>query len=128
MTKDVGELLDKGRLFRSMGDPSTAARYLTEAAELAPSNGAVLVELALAHFASAALPSAEAVARTLVEKDPSDAYARRLLGLALARQSRHAEALAELRMAAVMTDDPAVHAEVAKAEQHIARRAAAGLS
>lgn len=106
---DVLELLDRGRMYRESGDPSTAARILSEVAAAAPDNRAVLTELALAHFQSAALGRAEEVARRLVELDPSDDYARLLLGRALARQNRHLEAIPELRLAAAMTDDPDTH-------------------
>jgi Flp pilus assembly protein TadD len=103
---DVLELLDRGRLFRESGNPSAAARFLSEAATAAPDDRAVLTELALAHFQAAALGPAERVSRRLVDLDPSDAYAHLLLGRALARQSRHAEAVPHLRLAAAMTDDP----------------------
>ncbi|SDC98636.1 tetratricopeptide repeat protein [Actinokineospora iranica] len=110
---DVTTLLDRGRLFRASGDPATAARYLRAAADAAPDSRAVLTELALAHFQSAALGPAEEVARRLVELDPSDAYARTLLGRSLTRQSRHAEALPHLRLAAAMTADPDADAALA---------------
>jgi Flp pilus assembly protein TadD len=106
---DVLELLERGRLFRESGNPSAAARYLSEAATAAPADRAVLTELALAHFQSAALGPAERAARRLVELDPSDSYARLLLGRALARQGRHPEAVPHLRLAAAMTDAPEVH-------------------
>lgn len=106
---DVMELLDRGRLFRESGNPSAAARYLSEAAAAAPDDRTVLTELALAHFQSAALAPAEEVARKLVVLDPSDAYARLLLGRTLARQSRHAEAIPHLRLAAAMSDDQDAH-------------------
>ena len=108
------ELLGRGRMFRESGDPSTAARILSEVATAAPDNRAVLTELALAHVQSAALSRAEQVARRLVELDPSDSYARLLLGRALARQSRHAEAVPQLRLAAAMTDDTDTHAALAQ--------------
>ncbi|HEU5471128.1 MAG TPA: tetratricopeptide repeat protein [Actinophytocola sp.] len=117
MKEDIKELLDRGRLFRMSGDPSNAVRYLSEAAEAAPDDRTVLTELALAHFQAAALGPAEDVARRLVELDPSDAYARLLLGRALARQSRHAEAVPHLRMAAAMTDDAYVHDLLARSEK-----------
>ncbi len=116
---DVFALLDRGRLFRASGDPSTAARYLAEAAEAAPDDRAVLTELALAHSQSAALGPAEAAARRLVELDPSDAFARTLLGRALARQSRHAEAAPHLRLAAAMTGDPDAGAALAECEARL---------
>jgi Flp pilus assembly protein TadD len=105
----IMELIERGRLYLASGDPSTAARLLAEAAESAPSDRALLTDLALAHFQSAALGKAERVARTLVEFDPSDSYAHTLLGRALARQSRHTEALPHLRLAAAMSDDAQAH-------------------
>ena len=107
------DLLDRGRRYRESGDPSTAARVLSEVATAAPDNRTVLTELALAHFQSAALGRAEEVARRLVELDPSDSYARLLLGRTLARQNRHAEAVPQLRLAAAMTDDADVQAALA---------------
>ncbi len=116
---DVLELLRKGRMFRASGDPSGAARYLVEAAEHAPRDRTVLTELALAHFQSAALGKAEGVLTALVDLDPSDGYARLLLGRTLSRQSRHAEALPQLRLAAAITRDPEVASEVARVEARV---------
>jgi Flp pilus assembly protein TadD len=119
---DVLALLERGRSHYASGDPSAAARYLAQVAAAAPTNRAVLMELALALFRSAALKPAEDVLLKLIELDPSDAYARRLLGSTLVRQSRHAEALPHLRLAAAMTGDLAVAAEVARAEERAAGR------
>ncbi|MEV1115322.1 tetratricopeptide repeat protein [Actinosynnema sp. NPDC049800] len=116
---DVRELLRKGRMFRVSGDPSGAARYLAEAAEHVPTDRTVLTELALAHFQSAALGKAERVLTALVDLDPSDGYARLLLGRTLSRQSRHAEALPQLRLAAAITRDPEVESEVARVEARV---------
>jgi Flp pilus assembly protein TadD len=110
----VTNVLDRARMFRESGDPSTAARYLSEAAAAAPDDRAVLTELALAHFQSAALRPAERAARRLVELDPSDASAHLLLCRALARQSRHAEAVPHLRLAAAMTGDPDIQDALAR--------------
>lgn len=115
------ELLQRGRLFRESGDPSSAARYLSEAATAAPDNRAILTELALAHFESAALPKAESVARRLIELDPSDSYAHLLLGRTLARQSRHTEAIPHLRLAAAMTDDPTTQEALAHSLSRLRR-------
>lgn len=106
---DILELLARGRMYRQGGDPSTATRYFAEAAEAAPDSRAVLTELALAQFQSAALGAAERTARKLLDLDPSDAYAHLLLGRTLSRVARHREALPHLRLAAVM--DPGLDAE-----------------
>ncbi|CRK61786.1 hypothetical protein [Alloactinosynnema sp. L-07] len=99
-------LLEQGRLYRESGNPSVAARYLAEAAEQEPESRSVLTELALAYFQSASLGKAEATARRLVDLDPSDAFALTLLGRALARQSKHAEAVPYLRLAEAMLGTP----------------------
>ncbi|MEU4807113.1 tetratricopeptide repeat protein [Actinosynnema sp. NPDC023587] len=116
---DIRELLDLGREFRAAGDPSSAARFLARAASHAPTDRTVLTELALAHFQSAALGKAEDVLRDLVELDPSDGYTRLLLGRTLSRRSRHAEALPQLRLAAALTRDPEVEAELSRVERRV---------
>jgi Flp pilus assembly protein TadD len=116
---DVVELLRRGRSFRAAGDPSGAARYLAEAAELAPRDRTVLTELALAHFQSASLGKAERVLAALVELDPADGYTRLLLGRTLSRLSRHAEALPQLKLAAALTRDPEVEHEVARVQARV---------
>ncbi|ACU34815.1 tetratricopeptide repeat protein [Actinosynnema pretiosum subsp. pretiosum] len=117
---DVQALLRQGRIFRGAGNPSTAARHLAQAAELVPDDRTVLTELALAHFQSAALPRAEEVLLRLVELDPSDGYARLLLGRTLSRRGRHAEALPQLKLAAALTGDPEVAAEVGRVQERLA--------
>lgn len=59
------------------------------------------------------LERAEQELRALVEDDPADVWARHALGRALERQSRYAEALPHLRLAAAMSGD-AVHAAAAR--------------
>jgi Flp pilus assembly protein TadD len=118
---DVLELLRKGREFRAAGDPSSAARYLVQAAEETPRDRTVLTELALAHFQSAALGKAEGVLHTLVDLDPSDGYTRLLLGRTLSRQSRNDEALPQLRLAAALTRDAEIEREVARVEAQVTR-------
>ncbi|MEU5693737.1 tetratricopeptide repeat protein [Actinosynnema sp. NPDC020468] len=116
---DVRELLRRGREFRVAGDPSGAARILAEAVEHAPEDRTVLTELALAHFQSASLGNAERVLRRLVDLDPADGYTRLLLGRTLSRQSRHAEAVPQLKLAAALTGDPELGAEVDRARRWV---------
>ncbi|MBM7772122.1 Flp pilus assembly protein TadD [Actinokineospora baliensis] len=116
---DLATLYELGRRYREGGDPTTAARYLAQAAEEDPSSRAVLTELALAHFQSAALGKAETTARALVELDPSDAFALTLLGRSLVRQSKHAEAVPYLRLAAVMTGSAEAGAALAECEARL---------
>ncbi len=55
--------------------------------------------LARAYFGSAQLHRAEAMARRLLDDDPSDAYAAQLLARSLHRQSRHEEAAGVMALA-----------------------------
>jgi len=70
-----------------------------------PGNTGLRTLLAWAHLQRAQLQRAEEVLRGLVEEDPSDVWAQHALGRALERQSRYAEALPHLRLAAVMSGD-----------------------
>jgi Flp pilus assembly protein TadD len=82
------------------GRPLEALSMLTPRREelLETASGAML--LGRAYFKSAQLRKAEEVFRRAVDLGPTDSYARYLLGRTLARQSRHAEALPHLRLAA----------------------------
>ena len=78
---------------------------------------------AWAYLMRAQLQKAEAVLRELVADDPSDAWAQHALGRALERQSRHAEALPYLRLAAVMSGEYDHEAAVFRVQQELDRRA-----
>lgn len=88
-------LLDAGR-------PIEAADALIPVIAAEPGNAAVRQLLARAYFHSAQLTRAEQQLRWLIEHDPSDHYAQFVLGRTLERQGRREQALAHLRMAAVM--------------------------
>lgn len=84
------------------GDAVGAARELEPlmAGDAPPKS---VLELAgRAYFRSAQLRRAEEAFGRLVERDPSDAYARFALGRTLERLSRRAEAAACYRLAAAM--------------------------
>ncbi len=84
------------------GDAVGAARELEPlvADDAAPKS---VLELAgRAYFRSAQLRRAESAFERLVERDPTDAYARFALGRTLERQSRRDEAAACYRIAAAM--------------------------
>jgi len=82
------------------GRPLEALSMLTPRREelLETASGAVL--LGRAYYHSAQLRRAEETLRTAVELSPTDSFARYLLGRTLQRQSRHAEALPHLKLAA----------------------------
>lgn len=96
---DLYDTVVRGRMFLATGDPSTAARILARAAELAPTDRAVLTELARACFDSAQLHRAREAFATLVELDPTDVWARQGLARTLRRLSRHGESVTHDRVA-----------------------------
>jgi tetratricopeptide (TPR) repeat protein len=89
--------------------PVEALEVLEPALEEDPRSTGLRSLRAWAFLIRVQLRRAEDELRSLVEDDPSDAWARHALGRALERQSRGAEALPHLRLAAAMTGDP-VHA------------------
>ncbi|MEV0581403.1 tetratricopeptide repeat protein [Nonomuraea sp. NPDC050310] len=69
---------------------------------------------ARAYYHSAQLGRAREALTALVERDPSDHYARFLLGRTLERAGRAREALPHLRMAAAMAPEPDYSDSVAR--------------
>jgi tetratricopeptide (TPR) repeat protein len=110
----------RAELFARSGDPAEAARVLEAVAEAAPEHTDARLRLGLAYFASAQLHRARDTFAGLVERDPSDHYARHLLGRTLERLSRPEEALPQLRLAAAMSDDPEYAAAVVRAQARLA--------
>ena len=101
MTDDLAAYRAAAVLYEA-GDPVGAARELAPllAGETPPKS---VLELAgRAYFRSAQLGRAEDAFARLVERDPSDAYARFALGRTLERQSRRGEAVACYRLAVAM--------------------------
>ena len=95
-----------GRAYLDAGDPLSAARVLEPAVEAEPTSAALWSVLAKAYFASSRLRRAEAAFERVVELDPTDDHARFGMGRALERQSRHAEALAQYRIAFALSPEP----------------------
>jgi thioredoxin-like negative regulator of GroEL len=101
----VDDLLAEYRratMFFEAGDPAGAARLLEPILAAEPDHADVRLLLARAYFHSAQLSRAEQQLLVLVDRDPSDHYARFVLGRTLERQSRHSEALPHLRIASAM--------------------------
>lgn len=65
-----------------------------------------LLLLGRGYYHSAQLERAQHAFERLVDIDPTDTYARFLLGRTLERRSRPADALVHYRLAAAMSDDP----------------------
>jgi predicted Zn-dependent protease len=88
-----------------------------------PRNTGLRTLQAWAFLQRAQLKKAEGVLRGLVEDDPSDAWAQHALGRALERQSKYAEALGHLRLAAVMSGDWDHEAAAFRVQQQVGRTA-----
>lgn len=101
--------------------PAEALSLIEPALADDPGNRGLLTLRAWAYMIRAQLGRAEDDFRALVDLDPTDSWALHGLGRVLERQSRHAEALGPLRLAAVMSGDYDHQAAVFRVEQHLAR-------
>jgi Flp pilus assembly protein TadD len=86
--------------------PREALEVIEPALTEEPGNTGLRMLRAWAYLMRAQLAKAEVELEALVEENPTDDWARHALGRCLERQSRYAEALPHLRLAAAMTGDP----------------------
>ncbi|MCW2775502.1 MAG: hypothetical protein JWN91_3828 [Nocardioides sp.] len=86
--------------------PKEALDLIEPALTEDPDNTALRTLRAWAYLLQARLGRAETELERLVEENPADDWSRHALGRCLERQSRFAEALPHLRLAAVMSGDP----------------------
>jgi tetratricopeptide (TPR) repeat protein len=103
--------------------PRRAIMLLEPAVEAEPASASLRTLRAWAYFQSAQLQRAQRDLETLVEDCPTDVWARFALGRVLERQSRYAEALPHLRLAAVMSGDAEHEAGVLRVERLLAEAA-----
>ena len=101
--------------------PREALEVLEPALEKDPDNSGLLGLRAWAYFIRAQLNHAIADLERLVADNPTDDWAQHTLGRALERQSRHAEALPHLRLAAAMSGDWDHGLAVLRVEEHLSR-------
>jgi tetratricopeptide (TPR) repeat protein len=101
--------------------PREALELIEPALAADPGNTGLRTLLAWAYLQRAQLQKAEEVLRGLIEADPTDVWAQHALGRALERQSKYAEALPHLRLAAVMSDDWDHQAAAFRVQQLLAR-------
>ena len=102
--------------------PLKAIEILDPAIEAEPASASLRTLRAWAYFKSAQLQRAETDLVLLVEASPTDVWARFALGRVLERQSRYADALPHLRLAAVMSGDAEHEAGVLRVERRLAER------
>ncbi len=86
--------------------PKEALEVLEPALAEEPGNTGLRTLRAWAYLMRAQLQRAEEELTQLVEENPTDDWAQHALGRCLERQSRYAEALPHLRLAAAMSGDP----------------------
>ena len=86
-----------------------------------PNDASVHLLAGRAYLDSAQLRRAEEAFVRVLDLDPADHYARFALGKALQRQGRLAEALAQLKMAAVMDPRPEYQEALGEVRARIAR-------
>ncbi|QXE33356.1 tetratricopeptide repeat protein [Streptomyces sp. GMY02] len=114
----AAERWDRAQLFFEAKEYLTAARILAGLVAEVPEQVAPRLLLARTYYHSARLGKAEAELRTVLERDPVEAYARLMLGRTLERQGRRAEAATQLRMAAALAGEfPAEQAPTEQAEE-----------
>ncbi len=87
--------------------PQEALRVLQPVLDIAADKPSVQLLLGRACLFSAQFQRAELAFLRVIELDPSDHYARLVLGHTLQRQGRLTEAQTQLRLAATMHPDPA---------------------
>ncbi len=100
--------------------PAQALDVIEPALTDEPGNAGLRTLRAWAFLMRAQLQRAEAELTWLVEQNPSDDWALHALGRSLERQSRYAEALPWLRLAAAMSGDPEHEAAVLRVERRLA--------
>jgi predicted Zn-dependent protease len=103
-------------------DPRGAIALLDPAIDAEPGSTGLRTLRAWAYFQSAQLRRAEDELATLVDECPTDLWARYALGRVLERQSKFADALPHMRLAAVMSGDVEHEAGVLRVERRMAER------
>jgi predicted Zn-dependent protease len=97
--------------------PEEALEILEPALAEDPASTGLRILRAWAYLIRVQLGPAETELRSLVEEHPDDDWVRFALGRALERQSRYAEALPHLRLAAAMSGDPEHELAVLRVER-----------
>lgn len=117
---DHVELFRKAESLLADRRPLAALDTLAPVLDAEPDKPSVQLLAGRAYFQSAQLALAEQAFRRVLEHDPSDHYARFVLGRTLQRQGRLDEALTQLRMAAAMDPRPEYQEALGEVKARIA--------
>lgn len=105
-TADNVELFRRAESLLASRRPLAALDALAPVLDAEPDAPSVLLLAGRAYFQSAQLGRAEQAFRRVLDADPSDHYARFVLGRTLQRLGRLDEALTQVRMATAMDPRP----------------------
>jgi Flp pilus assembly protein TadD len=105
-TADNVELFRRAELLLASRRPLAALDTLAPVLDAEPDSPSVQLLAGRAYFHSAQLVRAEQAFRRVLDADPSDHYARFVLGRTLQRLGRLDEALTQVKMAAAMDPRP----------------------
>jgi|SRR5215211_5317624 len=105
-TADNVELFRRAELLLASRRPLAALDTLAPVLDAEPDSPSVQLLAGRAYFHSAQLVRAEQAFRRVLDADPSDHYARFVLGRTLQRLGRLDEALAQVKMAVAMDPRP----------------------
>lgn len=117
---DAVDRYQEARRLLENRQPRPALDLLLPAVKGDPDSPSLRTLFAWGYFMSAQLGRAETELRQLVQRAPTDVWARFALGRTLERQSRLDDALPHLRMAAVMSADPEHEVAVLRVERMLA--------
>ncbi len=121
-TEGTFESFRRAELLLAQARPLDALVALSPVLERAPDEASVQLLAGRAYLGSAQLRRAEEAFRRVLDIDPADHYARFALGRTLQRQSRLAEAQAQLRMATAMDPRPEYQEALGEVRARMARR------
>lgn len=107
MTDGTVEAFRRAEGLVSQRRPLEAIRVLEPVLDIAADKPSVQLLLGRAYLFSAQFHRAERAFERVLALDPSDHYARLVLGRTLQRQGRLSEARTQIRLAATMNPDPA---------------------
>lgn len=116
---DPVERFQEARRLLELRQPRPALHLLEPAVADDPDSDSLRVLLAWAYFMTAQLKRAETELAGLVDRRPTDVWARFALGRTLERQSRLEAALPHLRMAAAMSGDVEHEVAVLRVERRL---------